>query len=101
MTKRSSPLKYYGISIYPSENGLQYEVTIDIAIIKLLIDSDPISSGDLKRRIEQNLDTKIKPKTYYNHLNRLVNDNILHKKDTGVRGKPSVFYSLAEEAKKE
>ena len=100
MTRRSSPLKYYGISIYPSENGLQYEVTIDIAIIKLLIDSDPISSGDLKRRIEQNLDTKIKPKTYYNHLNRLVNDNILHKKDTGVRGKPSVFYSLAEEAKK-
>ena len=100
MNRRSRPLKYYGISRFPSENGLQYEVAIDVAIIKLLIDSDPISSGDLKRRIEETLDRKIKPKTYYNHLNRLVNDNVLNKNDTGVRGKQSVFYSLAEEAKR-
>jgi DNA-binding PadR family transcriptional regulator len=100
MSTSSRPLKYYGISTFPSENGLQYEVAIDIAIIRLLIKYDSISSGDLKRRIEETLDRKIKPKTYYNHLNRLVNDNVLNKKDTGVRGKPSVFYSLTEEAKR-
>ena len=97
---KNIPVKYYGISQWPAKNGLNYDKDIDSAIFSELFSSNLASSGELKRKIERVLNRKITLRTYYNHLKMLVSDNMLEKRDTGERGKRSVFYSLSADAKR-
>ena len=92
--------KYYGISHWPAENGLDYDREIDLALFNVLSSSSVISSGELKRKIEGILNRRINRQTFYNHLKMLVKDGLLNKQDTGERGKQSVFYSLTDETKR-
>jgi DNA-binding PadR family transcriptional regulator len=97
---KSSRSKYHGVSQWPEENGLNYDKDIDSAIFSELSYSDTVGSGELKRRIESVLHRTVNRRTYYNHLRTLSDDGLLDKKDTGVRGKQSVFYSLSPDAKR-
>src|SRR6266496_4558581 len=105
--------KYYW---YP----LQYDSQIDSIIIKLLNLTESMTYLDLKRRIERSLDpikhfepqyTNGKPRnikrartisfeTYNLHLEKMIRENILEKRDSGKKGKP-VFYSLTKQFKKQ
>jgi hypothetical protein len=61
---------------------------------------ESLSSGQLKNRIENLLGRTVAPTVYYDHINKLVSENDLEKKDTKERGIPSVFYSLNKGAKR-
>jgi DNA-binding transcriptional ArsR family regulator len=93
-------IKCYDVYQWPSENGLNYDRSIDSAIFDELFTSKQVSSGELNRRTERTLHRRITHRTYYNHLQILVDDGLLTKKDTGERGKMSVFYSLSPDAKR-
>jgi len=80
-------------------NGLKYDIDIDRAIIHQLAESELLSTGKLKEKIEMVLTRSINDRTYFNHLTRLVDKKILNKQDYGQRGKVSVFYSLTKETK--
>jgi hypothetical protein len=97
---KPNSLKYYGVNQWPAENGLKYDKDIDSAIFSQLSSSDSLSSGELKRRIDRSLHRLINRRTYYNHLRTLVDDGLVDRKDTGVRGKQSVFYSVSGDAKR-
>jgi hypothetical protein len=101
MSRRSKAAKNYSLhEAAHIRNGKKYDEQIDVEIINELVDSEEIASGDLKKRIERTLGRTINPRTYYDHLQMLQDENIVYKRDTGERGKKSVFYSLTEEAKK-
>lgn len=82
------------------KKGLQYDIEIDRAIFQELNLRESLSSGHLKKRIEKLLGRTVAPTVYYDHINKLVTENDLEKKDTKERGIPSVFYSLNKEAKR-
>jgi hypothetical protein len=82
------------------KKGLQYDIKIDRAVFHELDLSESLSSGTLKKRIENFLGLIIPPTVYYNHVKKLVSENDLEKKDTKERGRQSVFYSLNKEAKR-
>jgi predicted HTH transcriptional regulator len=101
MSKTSNSGRYQNLYRSPSQlNGLKYDIDIDRAIINQLAESESLSSGKLKERIEMVLTRAINDKTYFNHLRKLVDKKILNKQDDGKRGKVSVYYSLTEEAKR-
>lgn len=101
MSKRSARAKHYSLHEYtPIRNGLKFDKAMDVAIVDELVCTKEINSGNLKRKAEETLGRTIKVKTYYNHLQRLQNENIVHKRDTGNRGIESVYYSLTAEAEK-
>ena len=79
------------------KNGLSYDLTIDNSIITKLSHNETFTSGKLKQTIEESINRKLSPDTFYSHLNVLVDCKILNKKDNG-RGKV-VVYSLSENAK--
>lgn len=80
-----------------SENNLEKD--IDSAIVNELDKYEPLSTNELNRRIENSLGRVIPSRTYYNHLNSLMECNIIKKQDNGKRGVESVFYFLTKEAK--
>lgn len=87
--------------LYTPPKRREYDIEVDRTIFHELNLSESVSSGQLKKRIERHLGRKsITPAVYYEHLNRMVIENDLDKKDTKERGKP-VFYSLTEKAKRE
>jgi hypothetical protein len=93
--------KYYSLhECLKRRNGIKYDEAVDVAIVDELTFTKEINSADLKRKIEKTLERTIIDKTYYNHLQRLQYDKIVHKRDTGDRGIKSVYYSLTEEVKK-
>lgn len=95
------PLKYYGMCSPSALNGTKYDSKIDDAIIFVLSNSDPLPTGELKRRIENILDRSVPSRTYYIHLELMIQDGLLCRNDTGKRGtKDTVSYSLSEAAKK-
>lgn len=100
MPNKPGCIKYYGMSHWPAENGLDYDREIDVAIFTVLSSSSVVSSGELKRKIEGILNRRINRQTFYNHLKMLVKDSLLNKQDSGERGKQSVFYSLTDETKR-
>jgi len=100
VTSKSNRTKYYGVCDSPAQNGKQYDFAIDDAIINELFISTSLSSGDLKGKLEKKLGRDIFPKTYYNHINMMIEDNLLKRIDLGKRGIKSVYYSLTEAAKK-
>jgi hypothetical protein len=94
-------------SLLKKKKGLQYDIEIDRAIFQelnlqeSLSSGQPLSSGQLKKRIEKLLGRKkVADTVYYDHINKLVSGNDLEKKDTKERGRQSVFYSLNKEAKR-
>ena len=102
MIKRSARAKHYSLHEYtPIRNGLKSDKAMDVAIVDELACTKEINSADLKRKIERTLERAIKDKTYYNHLQKLQYEKIVHKRDTGDRGRRSVYYFLTEEVKKE
>lgn len=101
MIKRSARAKHYSLHEYtPIRNGLKSDKAMDVAIVDELACTKEINSADLKRKIERTLERAIKDKTYYNHLQKLQYEKIVHKRDTGDRGRRSVYYFLTEEVKK-
>ena len=101
MSGKRGAEKYYNLHKPASvRSGIKYDKDIDIAIINELARSKESTSGDLKRRVEKTLGRTINPKTYYDHVQKLKDENVVHKRDTGARGIASVFYSLTEEAEK-
>ncbi len=87
---------------HKKKKGLEYDIDIDRAIFHELNLSESVSSGQLKIRIEKFLGRQsITPAVYYDHINKMLNERDLEKKDTRERGKQSVFYSLTKEAKRE
>jgi hypothetical protein len=98
MSRRKSLASYYSLyEITPARNGLKYDNSIDIAIVEALFCSGESGSSELGRKVQKNLHSSIKDKTYYNHLKRLQKEDIISKRDTG-RGK-KVYYSLTKRAK--
>jgi hypothetical protein len=95
--------KYYGASRSPADNGLNYDIAIDAAIMDEVSRTrrgfGSFSSAGLKKKIEKTLHRNIFPKTYYNHLKMLVSDNLLSRDDSAGIGK-QVFYLFTEEARK-
>jgi hypothetical protein len=87
-------------SLFKKKKGLQYDIEIDRAIFHELDLSESLSSGMLKKRIENFLGRVIPPTVYYDHVDKMVREKDLKKNDTKERGKRSVFYSLNGEAKR-
>ncbi len=87
-------------SLLKKKKGLQYDIEIDRAIFHELNLSESLSSGQLKKGIENFLGRAVASTVYYDHINKLVSENDLEKKDTKERGRQSVFYSLNGEAKR-
>jgi DNA-binding transcriptional ArsR family regulator len=83
---------------YNSEDNSNYDTSIDIAIINS--DCRSVSSGELKKRVEQILGVTIPPSIFSRHIKKMLSQNELIKDDTGKRGEKSVFYSLTEVVKK-
>jgi hypothetical protein len=79
---------------------LQYDLDLDGAIFHELDLFESISSGELKTRIDKSLGRTIVPSVYYAHITKMSDEHDIEKTDTGKRGKPSVFYSLTDEAKR-
>jgi hypothetical protein len=82
------------------KKGLPYKINIDRAIFHELNLYESLGSSQLKSRIEETLGS-ITTSVYYDHIKRMVKEGDLEKKDIGIRGKPSVFYSLSKDAKRE
>jgi hypothetical protein len=77
------------------------EVAIDRAIFSELDSSESISSGELKIKIEKSLGRSISPSIYSSHVKKMLEIHDIDKTDTGLRGKPSIFYSLNKMTKRE
>jgi hypothetical protein len=88
-------------SSHKKKRGLEYDIDIDLAIFHELDSAEFVNSKDLKTRINVYLGRTITPSIYYAHIKKMLDLYELKKTDIGERGKPSVFYSLTKEAKRE
>ncbi len=90
----------FQVSYRKKTSKCEYDTLIDNAIIDELSTSEPLSSLELKGRVEARLNRHISYNTYIAHIRRMLDRNELTRRDTGEKAKPAVFYYSTEYSRK-